>query len=138
MIHQSEIELETRGEGQMHDITTEVAGIVRESSVSAGLVHIFNIGSTGSIGTVEFEPGLVEDVPMILNRLMPPSTDYGHERTWHDGNGHSHLQATLLGPELTVPVRAGEPVLGTWQQIFHIDCDNKARRRRVMVTVMGE
>jgi secondary thiamine-phosphate synthase enzyme len=138
MIHQSEIELETRGEGQMHDITTEVAGIVRESGVSAGLVHIFNIGSTGSIGTVEFEPGLVEDVPMILNRLMPPSTDYGHERTWHDGNGHSHLQATLLGPELTVPVRAGEPVLGTWQQIFHIDCDNKARRRRVMVTVMGE
>jgi len=138
MIHQDEIELSTRGDGHMNDITESVAGIVRGSGVSAGLVHVFNVGSTGAIGTIEFEPGLVVDLPMILNRLMPPSLEYGHEQTWHDGNGHSHLQATTLGPELTVPVRGGELVLGTWQQIFHLDCDNKARRRRVMVTVMGE
>ena len=138
MVHQSEIELSTRGGGDMHDLTREVAGIVAESGVRAGIVHVFNVGSTGAIGTIEFEPGLVEDLPTILDRLMPPSREYGHERTWHDGNGHSHLQATALGPDLTVPVRDGGLVLGTWQQIFHIDCDIKARRRRVMVTVMGE
>jgi secondary thiamine-phosphate synthase enzyme len=138
MVHQDEIGLQTRGGGQMHDITSEVAAIVRESGVSAGLAHVFNVGSTGAIGTIEYEPGLVQDLPAILNELMPPSLDYGHEQTWHDGNGHSHLQASTLGPDLTVPVRDGDLVLGTWQQIFHIDCDNKAHRRRVFVTVMGE
>jgi secondary thiamine-phosphate synthase enzyme len=138
MIHQGEIGISTRGDGDMHDITSDVAEIVGESGVSAGVAHVFNVGSTGAIGTIEFEPGLVEDLPAVLNRLMPPSREYGHERAWHDGNGHSHLQATTLGPDLTVPVRDGALVLGTWQQIFHIDCDNKARRRRVLVTVMGE
>jgi len=138
MIHQDEIELSTQGGGHMHDLTERVASVVRDSGVTRGLVHVFNIGSTGAIGTIEFEPGLVEDLPAVLNRLIPPSREYGHERMWHDGNGHSHLQATWLGPELSVPVRDGELVLGTWQQIFHLDCDNKARRRRVMVTVTGE
>ena len=138
MIHQREIRLETAGHGQMTDLTPDVAGIVRESGVEAGLVHVFNVGSTGAIGTIEFEPGLCRDLPEIFEKLMPPSRDYGHEQTWHDGNGHSHLQATTLGPSLTVPVAGGGPVLGTWQQIFHIDCDVKPHRRRVMVTVMGE
>lgn len=96
------------------------------------------IGSTGAIGAIEFEPGLQKDLPELLNRLIPHSRDYGHEQTWHDGNGHSHLQATWLGPSLTVPVQGGQPVLGTWQQIFQIDCDNKERQRRIMVTVYGE
>lgn len=138
MVHQDEIGLETRGDGEMHDITRDVAAIVADSGIAAGIVHVFNVGSTGVIGTIEYEPGLVADLPMILNRLMPPSREYGHERAWHDGNGHSHLQASTLGPDLTVPVRDGDLVLGTWQQIFHLDCDNKAHRRRVQVTVMGE
>ncbi|MEN8148643.1 MAG: secondary thiamine-phosphate synthase enzyme YjbQ [Planctomycetota bacterium] len=138
MVHQDEITLDTRGHGEMHDITGEVAAIVRTSGVAAGLVNVFNVGSTGVIGTIEYEPGLVRDLPETLNRLMPPSRDYGHELAWHDGNGHSHLQASTLGPDLTVPVKGGELVLGTWQQIFHLDCDNKAHRRRVQVTVMGE
>jgi len=138
MVHQGEIGLETRGDGDMHDITRDVAAIVSESGVTAGIAHVFNIGSTGVVGTIEYEPGLVADLPMILSRLMPPSREYGHEQTWHDGNGHSHLQASTLGPDLTVPVRDGELVLGTWQQIFHLDCDNKAHRRRVQVTVIGE
>jgi secondary thiamine-phosphate synthase enzyme len=138
MVHQDEIGLQTRGDGDMHDITRDVAAIVRESGIRAGIVHVFNVGSTGVVGTIEYEPGLVADLPAILNRLMPPSREYGHEQTWHDGNGHSHLQASTLGPDLTVPVREGEPVLGTWQQIFHLDCDNKAHRRRVFVTVTGE
>ncbi len=138
MWHQEEIRLETRGNGDMHDLTGEVAAIVERSGVQTGLVQIFNVGSTGAIGTIEFEPGLQEDLPALLHRLIPPSRDYGHERTWHDGNGHSHLQATWMGPDLTVPVANGAPVLGTWQQIFHLDCDIKTRTRRVVVTVNGE
>ena len=138
MVFQDEIELETDTHGQMHDITTDVAGIVRDSGVQIGLVHIFNIGSTATVGTVEYEPGLERDVPEFLDRLVPPSRNYGHELAWHDGNGHSHLQATMMGPSLTVPVRDGSPVLGTWQQIFHLECDIKPRNRTLVVTVMGE
>jgi len=111
---------------------------VRDSGIQIGLVHIFNIGSTATVGTVEYEPGLERDVPEFLDRLVPPSRNYGHELAWHDGNGHSHLQATMMGPSLTVPVRDGSPVLGTWQQIFHLECDIKPRNRTLLVTVMGE
>ncbi|MEM8806460.1 MAG: secondary thiamine-phosphate synthase enzyme YjbQ [Cyanobacteria bacterium P01_G01_bin.38] len=138
MVYQEQIRLSTQGHGQMHDLTSQVTQIVKQSGIQAGLLNVFNIGSTGAIGAIEFEPGLKKDLPDILNRLVPPSREYGHEQTWHDGNGHSHLQATWLGPSLTVPVQGGKPVLGTWQQIFHIDCDNKARHREIMVTVYGE
>src|SRR5207253_11081186 len=112
--------------------------IVAESGIQAGIVHVFVVGSTAAVGTIEFEPGLRKDLPQLLDRLMPPSTSYGHEQTWHDGNGHSHLQATLLAPSLTVPIRDGKLVLGTWQQIFHIECDIRPRERTIMVTVIGE
>jgi secondary thiamine-phosphate synthase enzyme len=138
MVFQKELKLHTRSAGQMHDLTDEVARIVSESGVRIGIVQIFNVGSTGVIGAIEFEPGLKQDLPALLRRLIPPSRDYAHEQTWQDGNGHSHLQATLLGPSLTVPVRDGEPVLGTWQQIFHIECDVRPRERIIVVTVLGE
>lgn len=121
----------------MHDITFQVAEIVRESGIETGIVHTFNVGSTGVVGTIEFEPGLARDLPEMLNRLMPESRDYHHEQAWHDGNGHSHLQASTLGPDLTVPVTGGELALGTWQQIFHLECDNKPHQRELVVTVMG-
>jgi secondary thiamine-phosphate synthase enzyme len=138
MVHQRELHLHTGQHGQMHDLTDQVAGIVRDSNIQSGLVHVFNVGSTGVVGAIEFEPGLQQDLPQMLNRLIPPSRDYGHERAWHDGNGHSHLQATTLGPSLTVPVRDGKLILGTWQQVFHLECDVKPRRRTVVITVMGE
>jgi secondary thiamine-phosphate synthase enzyme len=138
MVYQQDIQVQTAGHKDMHNVTEEVARVAGESNVRHGVVHIFNVGSTGAIGTIEFEPGLEEDLPAMLDRLMPPSRDYGHERAWHDGNGHSHLQATLLGPSLTVPLRDGRLVLGTWQQIFHLECDVKPRRRTVVITVMGE
>ena len=138
MVIQKRISLSTDRHGQMHDITSDVAAIVRDSKIDVGTVHVFNVGSTGAIGTIEFEPGLQRDYPEMLDRLMPPSRDYGHEQTWHDGNGHSHLQATTVGPSLTVPVAGGTPVLGTWQQIFHLECDVKPRRREIVVTVIGE
>jgi secondary thiamine-phosphate synthase enzyme len=115
-----------------------VAELVAESGITTGTVNVFNVGSTASVGTIEFEPGLQRDLPEIIYKLIPPSRDYGHERAWHDGNGHSHLQATLLGPSLTVPVAEGKLVLGTWQQIFHLECDVRGRNRTVVVTVVGE
>lgn len=138
MVHQSRISLNTAGHRDMHDVTDQVRRIVKDSGVATGFVHVFQVGSTGVIGAIEFEPGLQQDLPELLDRLIPPSWDYGHERAWHDGNGHSHLQATLLGPSLTVPIADGEPVLGTWQQIFHLECDVKPRTRTIVVTVYGE
>lgn len=136
--YRQHIEIETSGHRDMHDITGRVAKIVALSGVCTGLVHIFNIGSTAVVGTIEFEPGLERDLPEMLDRLIPPSRHYGHEEAWHDGNGHSHLQATLMGQEITVPIENGELVLGTWQQIFHLECDIKPRSRRIVVTVQGE
>ena len=138
MVFQQEMTLHTRSAGEMHDLTEAITRIVRESGVRAGIVQIFNVGSTAAIGAIEFEPGLKQDLPALLRRLIPPSRDYAHEQTWHDGNGHSHLQATLLGPSLTVPVSGGRPVLGVWQQIFHIECDVRPRERTVVVTVLGQ
>jgi len=138
MTHQRELSLDTAGHADMHDLTRPVESIVAESGVRTGVVNVFNIGSTGAVGMIEFEPGLQRDLPEILDRLIPPSRDYGHERAWHDGNGHSHLQATIQGPSLTVPIRDGKMVRGTWQQVFHLDCDVKPRRRTVLVTVVGD
>jgi len=122
----------------MHDITDDVIAAVTESGIRTGPVNVFNIGSTAAVGTIEFEPGLQKDLPDILDQLIPPSRNYGHEQAWHDGNGHSHLQATLLGPSLTVPVTGGKPLLGAWQQIFHLECDVRGRQRTVVITVMGD
>lgn len=138
MTYQDTVSLSTAVEGEMNDLTEAVATIVRSSGIRIGTVHVFNVGSTASIGCIEFEPGLAHDLPTELRRLFPPSRHYGHEEAWHDGNGHSHLQATTLGPDLTVPVRAGNLVLGTWQQIFHLECDIKPRERTIVVTVMGD
>ena len=138
MVYQQVITIQARGHRDIHDITDQVGGIVAASGVDTGTVHVFNVGSTGAIGTVEFEPGLQADLPDILEKLIPPSRDYAHEKTWGDGNSHSHLQATLLGASLTVPVSAGKLMLGTWQQIFHLECDIKPHRRTIVVTVRGD
>ena len=138
MSFQNQISLNTKGHGDMKDITEQVAAVVNSSGIKTGIANVFNIGSTAAVGTIEFEPGLQRDMPAILDKLIPPSRNYGHEQTWHDGNGHSHLQATLLGPSLTVPIADGKLVLGTWQQIFHLECDVRGRQRTVLVTVVGD
>ena len=138
MVHQQQITFQTNGHRHMRDLTGEIAGAVAKAGIQSGVAQVFAVGSTAAVGIVEFEPGLQRDVPEILDRLIPPSREYGHEQTWHDGNGHSHLQATLLGPSLAVPVANGQLVLGTWQQIFHLECDVRPRQRTVVVTVIGE
>jgi len=137
MAYQKQLTVQTTGHGDLHDLTDEVSGVVCQSGIRTGLAHVFNVGSTATVGTIEFEPGLQRDLPELLDRLIPASRAYGHEQAWHDGNGHSHLQATLLGPSLTVPVSGGQLVLGTWQQIFHLECDVRPRSRAVVVTVIG-
>jgi secondary thiamine-phosphate synthase enzyme len=138
MSYQRQISVTTKGHGDMHDLTGQVASVVNASGIQTGTVNVFNVGSTAAIGTIEFEPGLQHDLPAVLNKLIPPSRNFGHEQTWHDGNGHSHLQATLLGPSLTVPISDGKLVLGTWQQIFHLECDVRGRERTIIVTVIGD
>lgn len=138
MIHQSTIQLETRGHGHMHRIDGDVQLMVRESGLQTGLAHLFNVGSTGTVGMIEYEPGLEEDLPAILNQLIPPGKHYGHEQTWQDGNAHSHLQATVMGPGITVPIQNRRLALGTWQQLIHLECDIKPRTRDVIVTLIGE
>jgi len=138
MVFQQQMQIQTRGHGDMHDLTEAVGRIIAQANVQTGIAHVFCMGSTAAIGAIEFEPGLKRDLPEILDRLIPPSRDYGHEQTWHDGNGHSHLQATILGPSLSVPVHDGKAVLGTWQQIILLDCDVRSRQRTVVVTVLGE
>ena len=113
MVFQEKLKLRTRTHGDMHDLTRQIQEVLIRSRIQAGIVHIFVVGSTAAVGTIEFEPGLQQDLPEILDRLLPPSTNYGHEQAWHDGNGHSHLQATLLGPSLSVPVNKGSLILGT-------------------------
>ena len=119
------------------DITVLLARIVAGSEVTDGSVHVCAVGSTASITTIEYEPGAVADLRDAVRRLAPPEMAYAHEMTWHDGNGHSHVQAALMGPSLVVPVRSGQLRLGTWQQVILINHDNRPRRRPVEVTVIG-
>ncbi|MCL4540087.1 MAG: secondary thiamine-phosphate synthase enzyme YjbQ [Bacteroidetes bacterium] len=138
MVFQLSIRISTRAHGEMHDLTDVVEAIVRKSGISTGMVNVSVVGSTAAVSTIEFEPGLKKDLPELLDRLVPPSRSYGHEQTWHDGNGHSHLQATLLGPAVTLPVSDGKISVGTWQQLYLIELDIKPRTREAIVTVYGE
>ncbi len=131
------LELATRGDAEVIDITGQVAAKVGEHRLREGQALIFVVGSTAALTTVEFEPGLARDLPEFFERVAPRDHPYHHEETWHDGNGHSHVRASLLGPSLTVPVEEGELLLGTWQQIVLIDFDNKPRRRKLIVQLTG-
>ena len=131
------LNLSTQGYCHVIDVTDEVQGKVNESAVQSGTVTIFVVGSTAGVTVVEFEPGLVKDLEELFDKLAPPTRDYHHEQTWHDGNGFSHVRASLLKPSLVVPVVSGKMRLGTWQQIVVLDFDNGPRTREVAVQIMG-
>ena len=129
--------LEMKTGPDIRDITEQIDLFVRKSGISAGILHIFVPGSTGSVTAIEYEPGVVSDLKRAISSLAPPGQVYDHEQAWHDGNGHSHVQAALLGPSLSIPVREGRPSLGTWQQVVIINHDNGPRTRDVQLTLTG-
>jgi secondary thiamine-phosphate synthase enzyme len=133
-----QLPLNTEGEGDIIDVTGMVSDAVRESRVKNGVVTVFVPGATGALTTIEYEPGLLVDFPNMLERVAPKSLVYEHERRWHDGNGHSHVQASLIGSSLTVPVVESELTLGTWQQIVFLELDVRSRSRRLILQIMGE
>jgi len=132
-----EINLETKGEGDIIDITKKIEEKVEESKVKNGLVNVFVPGSTGAVTTIEYEPGLLKDLPAALERIAPSNVYYAHEEMWHDGNGRSHVRASIIGPSLTVPLKDGRLILGTWQQVVFVELDIRPRRRKLIVTVIG-
>ena len=120
------------------DITARLNAVLDAAGIRKGTLHATSLGSTGSLTTIEYEPGVVEDLKRAVTELAPPDRSYAHEEAWHDGNGHSHIQAALLGPSLVVPIRQGRMSLGTWQQVIVINHDNCTRDRKVGVTIIGE
>jgi secondary thiamine-phosphate synthase enzyme len=132
------VSVSTRGESQMLDLTGRVQEVVERHAFREGAALVFVSGSTAGLTTVEYEPGLVEDLPAAFERIAPRGLRYKHEDTWHDGNGHSHVRASLLGPSITVPFKDGQLLLGTWQQIVLLDFDNRPRQRELVVQLSGE
>ena len=133
-----ELRLQSTGNVDMVDLTNEVRQFVQESGFKEGLVTVFVPGSTASVITMEFEPGLKRDLKEFLEQVLPLGRDYFHNETWHDDNGHSHMRSMLFGPSVSVPFSGGEPLLGTWQQVVVVDFDVRQRSRRVIIQVLGE
>jgi secondary thiamine-phosphate synthase enzyme len=133
-----EIIKKTKGDCDIINITGDIESFLLNSKIQNGLLTAFSVGSTGGISTIEYEPGLLKDIPKFFEKIAPSSLRYNHDDTWGDGNGHSHIRSFLVKTSLSVPVVKGELTLGTWQQVVFIDFDNKPRTRRIVLQLMGE
>jgi len=138
MVITQELHLHTRGDCDIQDVTSQVAGAVKDSGLRAGTVTVFCPGSTGGLTTIEYENGALADLQQMFDEIAPPDRDYRHHLRWGDDNGHAHVRSALIGPSLTVPFVEGRLTLGTWQQIVFLDFDTQPRSRRLVVQVMGE
>lgn len=138
IVVETELGVKTRGELDIVDVTGEIEKIVSKTGIKNGIANVFVPGSTGAVTTIEYEPGLLKDFPNALERLAPRSAEYEHEKAWHDGNGHSHVRASIIGPSITIPIRDGALRLGTWQQVVFVELDVRPRSRRLVVTCLGE
>jgi len=132
------IQMKSKGENDIIDITNQTANEVKESRLQDGIVTVFVPGSTAAVTTIEYEPGLKKDFPCMLSRIAPRDVQYEHDKTWHDGNGHSHVRASLIGPSLTIPFKDGNLMIGTWQQIVLLEMDTRDRERYVVLQIIGE
>jgi secondary thiamine-phosphate synthase enzyme len=132
------LSFQTKGENDILDITGEVIQAINTTKLENGIVTIFIPGATGALTTIEYEPGLLIDLPNILEKIAPKNFLYEHEKRWHDGNGHSHVRASLIGPSITVPFVKGNLTLGTWQQIVFLELDARSRRRKIILQIIGE
>jgi secondary thiamine-phosphate synthase enzyme len=136
-VHTAELTIKTRGHGELHDITDMVGREVKKSGISEGMATIFVSGATAGVTTIEFEDGLIQDFEDLWEEIVPRDRQYHHNARWGDGNGHSHVRASMLGPSLSVPVALGKLTLGTWQQIVLADFDNRPRTRVFICQIMG-
>jgi secondary thiamine-phosphate synthase enzyme len=136
-IQTREIFVKTKGFNDILDITAQVHNLLMESGLNEGQVTVFVSGSTGGLTTIEYEPGLLQDIPEFFESIIPMRKQYHHDKTWHDGNGYAHLRAALIKPSLTIPFRSGRLLLGTWQQIIFIDFDNRSRSRSLIAQLIG-
>jgi secondary thiamine-phosphate synthase enzyme len=132
------LQLNTSGNADIQDITAAVADTIRDSELKNGTATVFCPSATSALTTIEFESGCISDLRRLFDEIVDPDREYRHNLRWHDGNGHSHVRAALLGPSLTVPFVENRLTLGTWQQIIYVDFDNRARRRELVVQLMGE
>jgi secondary thiamine-phosphate synthase enzyme len=132
------IQIKSKSENDILDITDKVSQFVKESKIENGAVIVFVVGSTAAITTIEYESGLRKDFPEMLSRLAPSEIEYAHDNIWHDGNGHSHVRASLIGPSLVILILEGHLTLGTWQQIVLVEMDTRPRERKIILQVMGE
>jgi secondary thiamine-phosphate synthase enzyme len=131
-------QIETRGENDMIDITGQTSKALKESKLADGIVTVFISGSTAAITTIEYEPGLIQDFPRMLSGIIPKNIEYQHDNTWHDGNGHSHVKASLIGPSMTIPFKDGNLMLGAWQQIVLLETDTRPRERKIILQIIGD
>lgn len=138
MIKTEEIRFDSRGNGDIIDLTGKISDKIKANGFNTGTVTVFTPSATSAITTIEYEPGLLQDLPEFFQKIIPSEVSYKHDQTWHDGNGYAHLRAALVGPDITVPFVAGKMTLGTWQQIVFLDFDNRARDRKVIVQITGE
>lgn len=134
----SYIELSTKGFSDIVDITRKVESVLRDSGIRSGIITVFAVGSTASVTTIEYEKGVIEDLKAAIERLIPPDIPYRHDAAWGDGNGFSHVRAAILKPGITIPIIEGALALGTWQQVVFIDFDNRPRKRKIAVQVIGD
>ena len=137
-VESQELRFRTHHEGEILDITDKTQRVIESSRMMNGVAVLFVPGSTGAITTIEYEPGLLADLTVALERLAPKDASYEHEKRWHDGNGHSHIRASIIGPDLSVPFRDKKLTLGTWQQIVFLELDVRPRDRTVIVQLVGE
>ena len=132
------VQLRSSIENDIINVTEQISGALKENELQNGIITVFIAGSTAAVTTIEYEPGLRHDFPKMLSRIAPKDIQYHHDDTWHDGNGHSHVRASLIGPSLTVPFSNGNLILGTWQQIVVIEMDTKPRKRTLTLQILGE
>ena len=132
------IPIDTKGFSDIIDITPRVLSYIKQAGIANGLITLFCPGSTGALTTIEYEPGVLRDLREALEKIAPSDVSYHHDARWGDGNGFSHVRAALMKPSLSIPVIEGRPTLGTWQQIVFIDFDNRARKRNIVVQIIGE
>jgi secondary thiamine-phosphate synthase enzyme len=132
------ISLSTKGNADIHDITNQIGSAVSKSELTAGTATIFCPSSTSALTTIEYESGALSDLRRLFDEIIPSDREYAHNERWHDGNGHSHIRAALLGPSITIPFVEGQLTLGTWQQVIYVDFDNRPRQRELILQLIGE